>query len=183
MDSSSGMSSNSSAAAQQNSASASASASEEDLHLQQAMDLRKRKRMISNRESARRSRLRKQKHLEEMMAQVAELRRQNQQILASLRTTTQHHAGVESENAILRAQAAELSHRLQSLVEIISFSACGNDDGGGGLYETDLGAAGLTGGSWNCLSQPIMMMAAAAATAAFPAESGPSCIDLPRLLC
>lgn len=180
MDSSSGMSSNSSAAAQQNSASA--SASEEDLNLQQAMDLRKRKRMISNRESARRSRLRKQKHLEEMMAQVAELRRQNQQILASLRATTQHHAGVESENAILRAQAAELSHRLQSLVEIISFSACGND-GGGGLYEPDLGAAGLTGDSWNCLSQPIMMMAAAAATAAFPAESGPSCIDLPRLLC
>ncbi|XP_047938851.1 bZIP transcription factor 44-like [Salvia hispanica] len=133
------------------------SASEEDL--QQTMDLRKRKRMISNRESARRSRLRKQKHMEELMAQVAELRRQNHQILTSLRATTQHHAAVQSENAILRAQEAELGHRLQSLVEIIEFT------GGGAYSEIDVG------GSW---SQPIMMMAA---------DAGPACVDLPRLLC
>ncbi|KAL1554298.1 bZIP transcription factor 44-like [Salvia divinorum] len=150
--SSSGISSNSSAMAN--------SASEEDL--QQTMDLRKRKRMISNRESARRSRLRKQKHMEELMAQVAELRRQNHQILTSLRATTQHHVAVESENAILRAQEAELSHRLQSLVEIIEFT------GGGAYGEMDIG------GSWNRLSQPIMMMAA---------DAGPACVDLPTLLC
>lgn len=136
MDSSSGMSSNSS----------------EDL--QQTMDLRKRKRMISNRESARRSRLRKQKHMEELMAQVADLRRQNHQILTSLRATTQHHVAVESENAILRAQEAELSHRLHSLVEIIGFH--------------DMDAAA----SWNCLTHPIIMMTAAEAS-----------MDLPRLLC
>ncbi|XP_057788425.1 bZIP transcription factor 44-like [Salvia miltiorrhiza] len=164
MDSSSGISSNSSG--MQN------SASEEDL--QQTMDLRKRKRMISNRESARRSRLRKQKHMEELMAQVAELRRQNHQILTSLRATTQHHIAVESENAILRAQEAELSHRLQSLVEIVGFTAAGNDGG----YHDQLDG----GGSWNCLSQPIMMMAAAAASS-FPADAGPACMDLPRLLC
>lgn len=152
MDSSSGMSSNSS----------------EDL--QQTMDMRKRKRMISNRESARRSRLRKQKHMEELMAQVAELRRQNHQILTSLRATTQHHVAVESENAILRAQEAELSHRLHSLVEIIEFTDAA------GFHEID-GAGAGAGGSWNCLSQPIIMMAAAAA---FPADAG---MDLPRLLC
>lgn len=131
------------------------SASEEDL--QQVMDLRKRKRMISNRESARRSRLRKQKHMEELAAQVAQLRRQNHQILTSLRSTTQQHATVDSDNSILRAQAAELTHRLHSLVEMIGFEP----DDGAGL------AAGLVGGSWNCLSQPIVMMAAA-----FPADSG-----------
>ncbi|KAG6413410.1 hypothetical protein SASPL_126119 [Salvia splendens] len=154
--SSSGISSNSSSAVAN-------SASEEDLQL--TMDLRKRKRMISNRESARRSRLRKQKHMEELMAQVAELRRQNHQILTSLRAATQHHAAVESENAVLRAQEAELGHRLQSLVEIIEFA------GGGAYGDMDVG------GSWNQLSQPIMMMAA------FPADAGPACVDLPRLLC
>lgn len=167
MDSSSGISSNSSGL--QNSA----SASEEDL--QQVMDLRKRKRMISNRESARRSRLRKQKHLEELMAQVAQLRRQNHQILTSLRATSQHHVTVESDNSILRAQASELTHRLHSLAEIVSFLSCGNDGGGGGGdgFPPDDGAAGtglaagLVNGSWNCLSQPIVMMAAA-----FPADSG-----------
>lgn len=105
------------------------------------------------------------------MAQVAELRRQNHQILTSLRATTQHHAAVESENAILRAQEAELSHRLQSLVEIIEFTGCGNDGGGGAYGDVDVG------GSWSRLSQPIMMMAA------FPADAGPACVDLPRLLC
>lgn len=155
MDSSSGISSNSSGL--QN------SASEEDL--QQVMDLRKRKRMISNRESARRSRLRKQKHLEELMAQVAQLRRQNHQILTSLRATSQHHVTVESENSILRAQASELTHRLHSLAEIVSLLSCGNDGGDG--FPPDDGAAGLVNGSWNCLSQPIVMMAAA-----FPADSG-----------
>lgn len=167
MDSSSGISSNSSGL--QNSA----SASEEDL--QQVMDLRKRKRMISNRESARRSRLRKQKHLEELMAQVAQLRRQNHQILTNLRATTQHHVTVESENSILRAQASELTHRLHSLAEIVSLLNCGSNDGGGGDgFTPDDGAAGtglaagLVNGSWNCLSQPIVMMAAAA----FPADSG-----------
>ncbi|KAH6786013.1 hypothetical protein C2S51_038468 [Perilla frutescens var. frutescens] len=131
------------------------SASEEDLL--QVMDLRKRKRMISNRESARRSRLRKQKHMEELAAQVAQLRRQNHQILTSLRSTTQHHVTVESENSILRAQAAELTYCLHSLVEMIG---CGNDAG----FPPD---DGLVGGSWNCLSQPIVTMAAA-----FPADSG-----------
>ncbi|XP_057790903.1 cell wall protein RBR3-like [Salvia miltiorrhiza] len=49
--------------------------------------------------SGRRSHLQKQKHMEELMAQVAELHRQNHQILTSLRATTQHHVAVESENA------------------------------------------------------------------------------------
>ncbi|XP_050263458.1 bZIP transcription factor 44-like [Quercus robur] len=95
------------------------SGSEEDL--QALMDQRKRKRMISNRESARRSRMRKQKHLDDLVAQVAQLRKENQQIIQSVTNTTQHYMNIETENSILRAQASELSHRLQALNDIINF--------------------------------------------------------------
>jgi chromosome segregation ATPase len=100
------------------------SGSEEDL--QALMDQRKRKRMISNRESARRSRMRKQKHLDDMMAQVTQLRKENHQIINSVNITTQHYLNIEAENSILRAQVSELSHRLQSLNDIISFLNANN---------------------------------------------------------
>ncbi|KZV37681.1 Basic leucine-zipper 44 [Dorcoceras hygrometricum] len=117
MDSSSGISSISSGF--QN------SGSEENLQLL-LLDQRRRNRMISNRESARRSRLRKQKRLDDLMAQVAELRKENSQILTRFNATVQHYLNVEAENTVIRAQAAELSHRLQSLNEIARFvSACG----------------------------------------------------------
>ncbi|KAL2468317.1 basic leucine-zipper 44 [Forsythia ovata] len=95
------------------------SGSEEDL--QQLMDQRKRKRMLSNRESARRSRLRKQKHLDDMMAKVTELKNENSQILTRINVTTQHYMTVEAENSVLRAQMMELSQRLQSLNEILNY--------------------------------------------------------------
>ncbi len=100
------------------------SGSEEDL--QALIDQRKRKRMISNRESARRSRMRKQKHLDDMMAQVTQLRKENHQIINSVNITTQHYLNIEAENSILRAQVSELSHRLQSLNDIISFLNANN---------------------------------------------------------
>ncbi|PIN15170.1 hypothetical protein CDL12_12182 [Handroanthus impetiginosus] len=151
MESSSGISSNSTGL--QN------SGSDEDL--QQLMDQRKRKRMISNRESARRSRLRKQKHLDDLMAQVAQLRKENQQILTAVNVTTQHYLNVEAENAILRAQAAELSHRLQSLNEIVAFLSAGNE--GFSNEEPAYGMAEFAefvNNPWNCLSQPIITAAA-----------------------
>ncbi|KAJ7967288.1 BZIP transcription factor [Quillaja saponaria] len=100
------------------------SGSEEDL--QALMDQRKRKRMISNRESARRSRMRKQKHLDELVAQVAQLSNENQQIVTSVNSTTQQYLNVEAENSVLRAQVGELSHRLQSLNEIINILDASN---------------------------------------------------------
>ncbi|EPS69448.1 hypothetical protein M569_05319, partial [Genlisea aurea] len=84
-------------------------------------DLRKRKRMISNRDSARRSRLRKQQHLDGLTAHAALLRKENHDILANLNFVAENYVEVESENAVLRAQAAELSQWLQSLNEIIAF--------------------------------------------------------------
>ena len=106
------------------------SGSEEDL--QHVMDQRKRKRMLSNRESARRSRMRKQKHLDDLMAQVAQLRKENNEILSSINITNQRYLTVEADNSILRAQAMELSHRYQSLNDILNYMNTSN-----GVFETE----------------------------------------------
>ncbi|KAL4588837.1 hypothetical protein LXL04_001734 [Taraxacum kok-saghyz] len=108
------------------------SGSEEDLQL--LMKERKRKRMISNRESARRSRKRKQKHIDDLTSHLNQLRVKNNQIISSVSITTQHYMSVEAENSVLRAQVAELSHRLQSLNEMIALmyqpldAVCGFSD-------------------------------------------------------
>uniref|UniRef100_A0A7N0V4Q5 BZIP domain-containing protein n=1 Tax=Kalanchoe fedtschenkoi TaxID=63787 RepID=A0A7N0V4Q5_KALFE len=83
------------------------------------MDQRKRKRMQSNRESARRSRMRKQKHLDDLTAQVNQIRKENHQIMTSIGVTNQQYLNVEAESCILRAQMCELKQRLQSLNQII----------------------------------------------------------------
>ena len=84
------------------------------------MEQRKRKRMLSNRESARRSRMRKQQHLEGLSAQLDQLKKENTQMNTNIGISTQLYLNVEAENAILRAQMEELSKRLNSLNEMIS---------------------------------------------------------------
>ncbi|KAJ4963480.1 hypothetical protein NE237_023419 [Protea cynaroides] len=132
------------------------SGSEEDLQL--IMDQRKRKRMQSNRESARRSRMRKQKHLDDLMAQVAQLRKENNQILTRMNITTQHYLAMEAENSVLRAQMGELSNTLQSLNEIINYINMGNNS-----FETEVPVIGADSfmNPWNSLhlNQPIMASA------------------------
>ncbi|GAA0147755.1 DNA-binding transcription factor [Lithospermum erythrorhizon] len=86
---------------------------------QDIQEQRKRKRMISNRESARRSRMRKQSHLDEMMAHVGQLKNDNNQILTNINIVIQLFENVEAENCVLRAQMSELTHRLHSLDEIV----------------------------------------------------------------
>ncbi|KAF8410559.1 hypothetical protein HHK36_003090 [Tetracentron sinense] len=132
------------------------SGSEEDLKL--VMDQRKRKRMISNRESARRSRMRKQKHLDDLMAQVAQLRKENNQILTNIKITTHHYLNIEAENSVLRAQMGELSHRLQSLNEILNSLYTSN-----GVFETEEPPISTDSfmNPWNLfyLNQPILSSA------------------------
>lgn len=144
------------------------SGSEENL--QALMDQRKRKRMISNRESARRSRMRKQKHLDDLMAQVAQLRKENHQIITSINITTQHYMNIESENSVLRAQLDELTHRLHSLNEIISFlDASANNNNNNNAAAAVFEAASMINEpvldnfmnpmNWSYLNQPIMASA------------------------
>ncbi|XP_060193013.1 bZIP transcription factor 11-like [Lycium barbarum] len=91
----------------------------EDDHLRQVIiDERKRKRMISNRESARRSRMKKHEYLDELIARVDLLKEENNQIVTNINMVIQLYLNVEAENSVLKAQIAELSHRLQSLKEI-----------------------------------------------------------------
>ncbi|KAK8561253.1 hypothetical protein V6N13_149576 [Hibiscus sabdariffa] len=126
--------------------------SEEDL--QALMDERKRKRMVSNRESARRSRMRKQKHLDELMAQVTQLQKQNHRIITNINFTAQHLLNVEAENSVLRAQLGELGHRLQSLNGIIGFLNDDNGDGDEPAVDSFLNPLNLP-----YLNQPIMASA------------------------
>lgn len=69
---------------------------------------RKQRRMISNRESARRSRMRKQKHLDELWSQVVWLRNENHQLVDKLNKFSGIHEQVVQENAKLKEEATEL---------------------------------------------------------------------------
>ncbi|XP_042015298.1 bZIP transcription factor 44-like [Salvia splendens] len=127
-----------------------------------AMDQRKRKRMQSNRESARRSRMRKQKHLDDLMAQAQQLREENARILSSIGATAQRCASVEAENSVLAAQMMELTQRLGSLDEILSYigSASSGVGGGGGgcMFQSEEFQFG-DGGAWSSVGlshHPIM---------------------------
>ncbi|XP_075475921.1 basic leucine zipper 43-like [Primulina tabacum] len=69
---------------------------------------RKQRRMISNRESARRSRMRKQKHLDELWSQVVCLRNENSQLLDRLNDYSERYDQVVQENCQLKEEASEL---------------------------------------------------------------------------
>lgn len=97
---------------------AAAAGTEEELRA--LMEQRRAKRMLSNRESARRSRMRKQRHLDELTAQAAHLRRENAHVATALGLTAQGLLAVDAENAVLRTQAAELAARLGSLNDILA---------------------------------------------------------------
>ncbi|XP_038897069.1 bZIP transcription factor 11-like [Benincasa hispida] len=99
-----------------------------EAELKQLMDQRKRKRMQSNRESARRSRMRKQQHLDGLMAQVSQLRDNKNQMISRIHLTTQLFLNIEAENSVLKAQILELTHRLESLNQILSHINNNDDD-------------------------------------------------------
>ncbi|CDP02366.1 unnamed protein product [Coffea canephora] len=76
---------------------------------------RKQRRMISNRESARRSRMRKQKHLDELWSQVVWLRNENHQLIDKLNHASECHDRVLQENTQLKEEASELRQMLTEM--------------------------------------------------------------------
>jgi predicted nuclease with TOPRIM domain len=86
------------------------------------MDERKRKRMLSNRESARRSRMRKQKQLEELTGEVSRLQVENARLVQSIKAKEEAYVEMEAANDIIRAQTTELADRLRFLNSILEIA-------------------------------------------------------------
>ncbi|WCJ35747.1 basic leucine-zipper 43 [Euphorbia peplus] len=90
----------------------SSTSDEADENQLRVIDERKQRRMISNRESARRSRMRKQKHLDELWSQVVRLRNENHTLVDKLNHVSQSHDNVVQENARLKEEASDLRKML-----------------------------------------------------------------------
>ncbi|XVF28218.1 hypothetical protein REPUB_Repub15cG0010500 [Reevesia pubescens] len=90
------------------------SGSEEDAR-GMIMDEKKRKRMISNRESARRSRMKKQKLLVDLVSEVASLKVEIRKNTDKYEVLMQKAVVLESENNVLKTQQMALAQYLRNL--------------------------------------------------------------------
>ncbi|KAG6396691.1 hypothetical protein SASPL_142846 [Salvia splendens] len=85
-------------------------------------DERKQRRMLSNRESARRSRMRKQRHLDELWSQVLRLRTDNHNLIQKLNDMAESHDRVVEENARLKEETKDLQKKLMDVQVDNSYS-------------------------------------------------------------
>lgn len=92
-----------------------AAPAEPDLAAVTPEERRRLRRMISNRESARRSRARKQRHLEELRAQAGLLRSGNRELIDQLGGLARRCLLLRRDNDRLRAEASALCRRLVEL--------------------------------------------------------------------
>ncbi|KAH0678036.1 basic leucine zipper 43 [Solanum stenotomum] len=90
-------------------------------------DERKQRRMISNRESARRSRMRKQRHLDELGSQVVRLRTENHNLINKLNQVFESHEKVVQENMQLKDEAYDLRRLLTNIQVASPFSNMDDD--------------------------------------------------------
>ncbi|KAK9059990.1 hypothetical protein SSX86_020694 [Deinandra increscens subsp. villosa] len=102
---------------------------------------RKHRRMISNRESAKRSRVRKQRQLDELCAQVLWLRDENHGLMVKLNRFLESHEKVVRENDELKKESLELKKLVSEAQLDNTYTTLGDlDDGYGYGYGYDQGA-------------------------------------------
>ncbi|PKA57048.1 Ocs element-binding factor 1 [Apostasia shenzhenica] len=84
-----------------------------------ASESRRLRRMISNREYARRSRLRKQRHLEDLRSRVGRLHLENRSLADWLTGISCRASVVLRENELLRLESAVLRHRFSEIGRVL----------------------------------------------------------------
>ncbi|KAL3829870.1 hypothetical protein ACJIZ3_018672 [Penstemon smallii] len=82
-------------------------------------DAKRRKRMLSNRESARRSRRRKQAHLTELETQVSQLKVENSSLLKRLANINQKYNEAAVDNRVLKADVETLRAKVKMAEETV----------------------------------------------------------------
>lgn len=92
----------------------------EEIQQIQIIDERRQRRMISNRESARRSRMRKQRHLDELWSQVIRLRNENNSLIEKLNHLSESHDKILQENVRLKEEASDLRQMISNNVQLAS---------------------------------------------------------------
>ncbi|XP_054825710.1 basic leucine zipper 4 [Prosopis cineraria] len=85
------------------------------------MEDRKRRRMISNRESARRSRMRKQRHLENLRNEVNRFRMENRDLKNRMQFLLHLTNRARTENEWLRSERIMLRQKLLTLTQYLVF--------------------------------------------------------------
>ncbi|KAL5706679.1 hypothetical protein ACHQM5_024814 [Ranunculus cassubicifolius] len=85
------------------------------------VDERKQRRMVSNRESARRSRMRKQRHLEDLRNQVNRMRLDNREVANRLELMNHHCHILKRDNDRLMSESSVLRQRLSDIRQILIF--------------------------------------------------------------
>ncbi|KAL2465259.1 basic region/leucine zipper motif 53 [Abeliophyllum distichum] len=103
------------------------SPSSEDENRYALIDEKKQKRMISNRESARRSRMRRQQHIKDLKRKIMYFISIRNEMVQKINEITQHYTTVESENIILRVQKEELRKRLESVEMVTNYMYMANE--------------------------------------------------------
>ncbi|KAI9128232.1 hypothetical protein K1719_001225 [Acacia pycnantha] len=86
------------------------------------LDERKRKRMLSNHESVRRSCMKKQKQLKDLSSEISRLKAENGQLFQSIKSYEEAYVEIESVNNVVRAQIKELTDRLRFLNSILEIA-------------------------------------------------------------
>lgn len=84
-----------------------------------AMDEKKRRRMISNRESARRSRMKKQKHVRDLTTEIGRFERERNEIAKAIDAKEQRWAVLQAENDVLQAEKAALTDYLENIEGVL----------------------------------------------------------------